>query len=231
MAKNPYEVLGVSQNASKDEVKKAYRELSRKYHPDANINNPLANLAEERFKEVQEAYDTIMNPQNHNGGYGAYGNGGAYGGRSSYGNGGAYGNGYSSNESDDPRIQAALNYINARHYKEALHVLDDITDRTAKWYFASAFANAAVGNNVLAKEHAAQAVNMEPNNLEYRQLLNRLSGNAQSYQDSPFGSGFGTGRTSTCGTSSCMGCGTGNICCDLVIINALCNCCSGAPGM
>ena len=55
MVSNPYEILGISPNASDDEVKKAYRELSRKYHPDSYANNPLANLAEEKFKEVQEA--------------------------------------------------------------------------------------------------------------------------------------------------------------------------------
>ena len=60
MNKNPYEVLGIPSNASDDEVKRAYRDLTRKYHPDANVNNPLADLAEEKFKEVQEAYDTIM---------------------------------------------------------------------------------------------------------------------------------------------------------------------------
>ena len=60
MVTNPYEVLGISPNASNDEVKKAYRELSRKYHPDSYANNPLAELAEEKFKEVQEAYDQIM---------------------------------------------------------------------------------------------------------------------------------------------------------------------------
>ena len=60
MRKNPYEVLGVSPSASDDEIKKAYRELSRKYHPDANVNNPLADLGEEKFKEVQQAYEQIM---------------------------------------------------------------------------------------------------------------------------------------------------------------------------
>ena len=55
MNKNPYDVLGVSPEATDDEIKKAYRELSRKYHPDANVDNPLKDLAEEKFKEVQEA--------------------------------------------------------------------------------------------------------------------------------------------------------------------------------
>ena len=62
MINNPYEVLGVSPSASDDEIKKAYRDLTRKYHPDANVDNPLADLAEEKFKEVQEAYDMIMKP-------------------------------------------------------------------------------------------------------------------------------------------------------------------------
>ncbi len=54
--KDPYEVLGLPHGASEEEVKKAYRNLSRKYHPDANINNPNAAQAEEKFKEVQAAY-------------------------------------------------------------------------------------------------------------------------------------------------------------------------------
>ena len=65
MNKNPYDVLGVSPSASDDEVKRAYRDLTRKYHPDANVNNPLADLAEEKFKEVQEAYKQIMDEREH----------------------------------------------------------------------------------------------------------------------------------------------------------------------
>ncbi|MFI3207601.1 MAG: DnaJ domain-containing protein [Eubacteriales bacterium] len=212
MSRNPYEVLGLSANASKDEVKKAYRELSRKYHPDANINNPLADVAEEKFKEVQEAYDMIMNNKTQSG----YGNQG-------YGSG-SY---YSSGSNQDHRMQAAYNYINARRYKEALHVLSEIDDHDAQWYYASAFANAGLGNNVLAKEHAAQAVNLEPNNVQYRQLLNRLQSGGGAYQNSPFGTGFGGTYSSgtACGPSwGKTVCGTGNICCDLWIADSFCEC-------
>ena len=60
---DPYKVLGLSPTASDEEVKKAYRKLSRKYHPDANINNPNKDQAEEKFKEIQAAYQMIMNKQ------------------------------------------------------------------------------------------------------------------------------------------------------------------------
>ena len=78
---DPYEVLGVSRNASDDEIKKAYRTLSRKYHPDANVNNPNAAQAEEKFKQVQAAYDQIMKEKEQ--GYSGYGSTNGYGG---YGN-------------------------------------------------------------------------------------------------------------------------------------------------
>ena len=86
MNKNPYEVLGIPTNASDDEVKRAYRDLTRKYHPDANVNNPLADLAEEKFKEVQEAYDMIMKQREQGGyqyGYGYQGGSGQEIGRAS----------------------------------------------------------------------------------------------------------------------------------------------------
>ena len=96
MMKDPYKVLGVSPDATDDEIKKAYRKLCMKYHPDANIDNPNKAEAEEKFKEVQQAYETIMKKGNAGsdpfGGYGGYGNaGGNYGG---YNNGGNYGGNY-----------------------------------------------------------------------------------------------------------------------------------------
>ncbi len=89
---DPYKVLGISHGATDDEVKKAYREMSRKYHPDtyAGTNNPLANLAEEKFKEVQDAYSQIMDMRA-NGNHSSYGNQGGYQ-NNYYGNQGGYQN-------------------------------------------------------------------------------------------------------------------------------------------
>lgn len=215
-------MLGVSPSASDDEIKKAYRDLTRKYHPDANVDNPLADLAEEKFKEVQEAYDMIMKERasGNTGGY-SYGGGSnsSYGGSSSYGygnTGGGYGNYQSAQQ--DPRLQAAVNYINSRRYREALNTLDQVPERSALWYYLSGCANAGLGNNVLARDHAAQAVNMEPNNLQYRQLLNQLDFSSRRYQNSPYGNGYGAGGST---------CGTGNMCCDLFIADQLCECMGG----
>ena len=206
MTKNPYDVLGVSPGASDDEIKKAYRDLTRKYHPDANVDNPLADLAEEKFKEVQEAYDTIMKERSSGNAGGS--SAGSY----------SYGGGSSSGAAPDPRLQAAANYINSRRFREALNTLDQVPERSALWYYLSGCANAGLGNNVLARDHAAQAVNMEPNNIQYRQLLNQLDFSSRRYQSSPYGAGYGAGGSS---------CGTGNMCCDLFIADQLCECMGG----
>ena len=119
---DPYQVLGVSRNASDEEIKKAYRNLSRRYHPDANVNNPNKAQAEEKFKQVQQAYDQIMK-ERQQGSFGGYDDNpfGGFRGEYSYGN--RYG---SSTDAESPRLQAAFNYIRNRCYAEALHVLEDI---------------------------------------------------------------------------------------------------------
>ena len=204
MTKNPYDVLGVSPNASDDEVKRAYRDLSRKYHPDANVDNPLADLAEEKFKEIQEAYDEIMRQRSTGGGQTS----------NSY-NYGRYQQ--QSSGDQDVEMQAVINFINNRRYQEALNLFNRMPNRTSMWYYASAFANAGLGNNIVARDHAAQAVNIEPNNVQYRQLLNQIEFNSRRYQSNPYG-GYGMGGGS---------CGTGNICCDLCIADQCCECMGG----
>ena len=122
--KNPYTVLGVPENASEEEIKKAYRTLSRKYHPDANVNNPNKAEAEEKFKEIQQAYQQIMQEREHGTSYQGSGSGGYQGGYGGYRGAGSAGS--SSWSEEDVRMQAAENYIRSRSFNEALHVLSEI---------------------------------------------------------------------------------------------------------
>jgi len=201
MITNPYSILGVPSSATNEEIKKAYRELSRKYHPDSYVNNPLADLAEEKFKEVQEAYGQIMKERE--GGY----------------------SGVNSSDSDSPEMNTVYTFLAGRRYREALDALERAPLRTARWYYYSGVANVGIGNNLLAVEHARQAVNMEPANQEYRNFLNQIEKQSQRYQDTRYnntgfgGTGGGYGRGG--------GLGTGNLCCDLWCADSLCECMGG----
>ena len=202
---DPYSVLGVSRDASDEEIKKAYRKLSRKYHQDANINNPNKAQAEEKFKEVQQAYEQIMKERE----YGSYyGNNGNYGGFGSQTN-----SGYQDEEA--VRKQAAANFIQSGHYREAMNVLSSLSQKNAHWYYLSSIANMRLGNNVNALNDIRQAVNMEPDNLQYRMLLQRMEGGGTWYQEqqNPFGG------MPVDGSDYCM---------KLCIANMLCGlCCPG----
>lgn len=215
MVNDPYSILGISPNASDDEVKKAYRDLSRKYHPDSYANNPLANLAEERFKEVQEAYDQIMKERS-GGGQRSYGGSQGYGSTQGYGSQPNYGN-QSSYQNNDAKYQAVYNYINFRRYRDALNVLSGIPSKDGRWYYLSAIANAGLGNNFQANSDIQTALNMEPNNAEYRNFYNQLQWQSQRYQNNSYGNGGNSNQT----------CGTGNMCCDLWCADSCCECMGG----
>ena len=226
--RNPYQILGVSETAGMDEVKKAYRKLSRIYHPDANINNPNKDQAEAKFKEIQAAYQQIVD-EKENGGrnsYSTYGQGGSYGQggyqQQSYGGfeeffgGFGYG-GYGQNRQqsqDSTLMQAAANYLRNGYYREALNVLGNVpeAERHAKWYYYSAQANMGTGNNITAQEHAQRAVQMEPDNYVYQELLRRLQSGESWY----------TQRGSSYGRSTG---GLGSFCCECLMFNLFCNCC------
>ena len=233
---DPYSVLGVDRNASDDELKKAYRSLSRKYHPDANINNPHKDEAEAKFKEVQQAYQQIMDERERGytsggggsssgsgsgyggsfyGGYGPFGGFGSFGG---YGGYGQSGESDSRRETTDPHLKAAANYIRSGHYREALNVLDGIKERNALWYFYSASANSGLGNNVTALEHAREAVRLEPENMQYRMLLERMEGGGTWYQQRQTMYGYPGSFDSSC-------------CVKLCVANLLCNLCCGGGGL
>ena len=196
---NPYEVLGVSRNASIDEIKKAYKELSRKYHPDSYVGNPLSSLAEEKFKQVQEAYDAIMKEKN-----------GDYNYADNYNN-----NGYSNSESGE--MAEVYNLLGRRAYSQALSLLDSMPNRNAKWYYYSAIAQVGLGNNLRGMEYARMAVSMEPNNIEYQNLVNRLS-----FQGNRYGEVRNVYRGGRSGFDDAS-----DLCCKLWLADSLCECMGG----
>lgn len=218
MIAEPYQILGISRNATDEEVKKAYRQLSRRYHPDANVGAPNVDQIEEKFKEIQQAYRQIMDEREHgNTSGGTYGQGPFGAGPNAYG--GSYG-GYGHNRSsgtygyageDGVKMQAAANYINNRCFSEALNVLSAVGSKTAQWYYFSAMANAGMGNNINAQNLAEQAVALEPENAEYRQFLQQLQFGGNWY--SSMGNAYGSPAAG------------GNLCMNLCMLNLFCSCC------
>ena len=224
--RSPYDVLGVSPNASEEEIKKAYRNLSRKYHPDANVNNPNKDQAEERFKEVQQAYQMIMDGKANESAYGGAGN--RYGGFGGYGDFGGYGSfgGNTGNRSntmygDDKEssyLQAAFTYARNGDYQSALRVLQDIQNRSGRWYYISAIANQGVGNQATALEHIQIAMRMEPNNAEYQQFYTVLQNGGTWYA----GRGAGYGMPTADNTGLCLKLCLANICLNMCCGGGVC---------
>ena len=215
---DPYQVLGVSRGASDEEIKKAYRSLSRRYHPDANVNNPNKAAAEEKFKQVQQAYDQIMKEKQQGTGYGGtYGNsysGNSYG---DFGGFGGYYSGRSAYQEENSRLQAAANYIRNGYYREAMNVLNDMpaAERNGRWYYYSAVVNQRMGNTATALEHIRRAVELEPSNIQYRQFQQNLEYGGTWYTS--MGSGY---ERPYAGQSWCF---------RMILLNLFCNLCCCRP--
>lgn len=229
--RDPYEVLGVSRNATEDEIKSAYRKLAKKYHPDLN---PGDKECEQKMNEINAAYEQIKNPQPQQQSYGG-GYGGAYGGSTGgYSTGGAgydpfgfgfdpFGFGYQERQQyntryearDSSEIQAVLHYINAGAYSEALHVLSTVNpgDRDAKWYYCSARANYGQGNRVAAMEHIRRATQMEPDNMDYQRFYQTVQSGGRAYQDAGTHYGFTARSGNDMCTRLCMFWCAFNLCC------------------
>lgn len=158
--KDPYSVLGVSKNASEEEVKNAYRELARKYHPDNYTDNPLSDLAAEKMKEINDAYDQIMNGSRSSKSYNSNQN--SYSGSTSF-----------------PEVRSL---INQGRLEQAQEVLDGVSpqSRNAEWYFLNGTVLYRRGWFDQAYTSFATACRMDPMNPEYRNALNnaqRQTGN------------------------------------------------------
>ena len=169
---DPYKVLGVSPDATDEEIKRAYRRLAKQYHPD---RNPGDAAAAKKMQDINDAYDRIKNPERYRqtttgqSGYGGYGGYSGYGGQGGYTSPGQY-------------LQMAQQYIYFGRYYQALQLLQQVSERTARWYYLSALANDGLGNQVTALEHIRRAVSMEPDNMEYLDALRNMENGGTRYR-------------------------------------------------
>ncbi len=193
---DPYKVLGIGSDATDAEVKKAYRALAKKYHPDNYVNNPLADLAAEKMKQINEAYDEIQKRR--------------AGGQSSSGAGGASG-GSGAQSGEYVRVREL---INAGRFSEAEVLLGRkaAAERTAEWHFLYGHIMLHKGWMMEARQEFETACRMDPYNSEYQNTLVRMG---QGAANDPYA------RSSH--TSGCSGC---DLCMGLICADCLCDCIS-----
>ena len=191
--KDPYSVLGVDSGASDEEVKKAYRELARKYHPDNYQNNPLADLAEEKMKEINEAYDAITKMRSGGGSASSY-SGGYQSGYQSYQNA----------QSASGAYARARQLINANNLEAAEQLLQG-QSKTGEWYFLMGSIAYRRGWLDEARQNYQIACQMEPGNVEYRQALNMMQQGGYAYRSENM-AGTGCDSMDCCTTLMCMNC-------------------------
>lgn len=158
--RNPYEVIGVNERASKEEIKKAYREQAKKYHPDQYNNNPLRDLAEEKMRELNEAYDFLMN--NEGTSYSGYSENTSYNSNNSYNS-----------------IRINIQNGNIRAAEEALN---NISSKDAEWNFLMGLVQLKKGWYSDADSFLQTACRLDPSNREYREALNTISRSNTTYR-------------------------------------------------
>ena len=205
--RDPYQVLGVPSTATDDEVKKAYRDLARKYHPDNYHDNPLADLAQERMKEINEAYESIQRQRK------AARNGGGYSGTTGYGGAGygGYGTGYSSPYgAGATRLQRVRMAISQGNLNLAEELLNAQTDHDAEWNFLKGVICTRRGWLDEARRYFQTAVQMDPDDPEYQQALDMAEGRQSTYRPA----GYGSVTTGGCDNTDCLRlCGI-SLCCN-----------------
>lgn len=203
---DPYKVLGVSPDASDDEIKKAYRALARKYHPDKYRDSDLADLASEKMKEVNAAYEQIQDMRKNGGGQKRGGN-----------SGGGYNYGGGSSSSANPVYNEIRRFINNGNIAAAEQKLFSIHegDRTAEWHYLYGCVLIKKGQYVDAQRYFDMACSMDPYNNEYRAAREHLR-----RQGGGYGGGYNT-------ASNGGGCSTCDICQGLICADCCCECMGG----
>ena len=175
--RDPYQILGVPENATDEEIKKAYRELARKYHPDNYHNNPLADLAEEKMKEINAAYEEIGKRRSGGGYAGVYAGGGAYRGAES------------AVFEGDAIFQQIRFLISMGNLQQAEALLSRCEDHSAEWHFLRGALCFRLGRMDDALRYYRQAAEMDPSNAEYRRELDYMEQGPRTYAPSGYPSG------------------------------------------
>lgn len=198
--RNPYEVLGIKEGTNAEGIKKAYKDLVKKYHPDQYQNNPLSDLAEEKLKEINEAYDYLTKKAQANNGSSGY----------SRQEEPKYRNGQGS--SSRAYYDQARTHINMGNVAAAEEILNGLSFKGGEWYFLKGLIFMRRGWYNEAVTNLKTAVDMEPSNYEFRDALNKVMNSNTQYQSTVYGRrGYSTGPD-VC--SICQGLICADCCCE-----------------
>lgn len=200
---NPYEVLGLKPGASQEEIKAAYKKLIKQYHPDQYGDNPLRNLAEEKMREINAAYDQLTK----NSGNNSYSYNSSSYNSSNYNNSSSYNSSYDFNE--------IRRYMQMGNYAAAEAKLNSISNRNAEWNFLYGVLLTNMGRFDQGLSYIQTAVNMEPNNFEYRQTLNSLYQRTRNYSNNYYRT-IGINNSDVC-----------EMCINLWCLDSICECMGG----
>ncbi|GAA0078292.1 DnaJ domain-containing protein [Clostridium sp. CTA-5] len=198
---NPYEVLGVNPNATQDEIKSAYRKLSKQYHPDQYTNNPLKDLAEEKMREINAAYDELTKNKGTN--------------NTQYNSSTQYSNNNYNTSNSAYIYQEIRQLIQSRNFSAAELKLNSISNKDAEWHYL--YGVICLNKNWFdaALDHINTAVRMDPNNFEYRQGLNALKQRSTGFSDNYY-------RTTNRNSMDACDC-----CIKLWCLDTICDCMGG----
>jgi molecular chaperone DnaJ len=199
---DPYKVLGVTRTATDEHIKSAYRKLAKKYHPDQYRGHDLEDLANEKIKEINLAYEMIQNERSLGGTNNVRDPGSSYSGQSG------------SNYAGYAKIRSMIQIGNV---SQAEAMLDAINNHDAEWHYLKGVILQRKGWYDGARQHFSTAYTMNPNNPEYSSAWNNVNKNATSYAQTQYGNQ----------QSGAGGCSVCNICTGLLCADCCCDCAGG----
>ena len=211
---NPYKVLGVSENASQEEIRNAYLALVKKYHPDKYTDNPLKELAGEKLKEINQAYEMLTKKQSSAGSGGSYGPGSAYG-QSTRGSG-SYSrpNGSTYSGPNAAEFNRARSWINQNNLNAARTILDGPNIvHNAEWNYLYGVIYLRQGWYEKAHACIKRAYEMEPDNPDYRNAYVSLNNSGRPYANTGTSGMDASPCCDVCSALMCLNCCCGGDCC------------------